>query len=122
MLDFATAHGAQTRFIEYMPLGLGQRWDTSYVSRAEILDRIRPRLAAALQIRQPVANLLERWALGEAAPTVPPEEDWSRAPLTPTAAELLPLPAPWRISATNRLRGLKRLLPLPCAKATIPVA
>lgn len=45
LLDFGAAHGAQIRFIEYMPLGLGQRWESSYVSRAEILDRIQSRLA-----------------------------------------------------------------------------
>jgi cyclic pyranopterin phosphate synthase len=46
ILDFAAEHGAQARFIEYMPLGLGQRWSSSYVSRAEILERIAPRLGA----------------------------------------------------------------------------
>jgi cyclic pyranopterin phosphate synthase len=53
MLDFAAAHGAQVRFIEYMPLGLGQRWASSYVSRAEILERIRPHLAAESPRQQP---------------------------------------------------------------------
>jgi cyclic pyranopterin phosphate synthase len=45
MVEFAAAQGAQARFIEYMPLGLAQRWDASYVPRAEILDRIRSLLA-----------------------------------------------------------------------------
>lgn len=45
MIEFAATHGAQARFIEYMPLGIGQRWASSYVPRAEILDRIRIRLA-----------------------------------------------------------------------------
>ena len=53
ILDFAAAHGARARFIEYMPLGLGQRWEASYVSRAEILERIRPRLAAEPPRNQP---------------------------------------------------------------------
>ncbi len=53
MLDFAAAHGAQIRFIEYMPLGLAQRWASSYVSRAEILERIHPQLAAELPRHQP---------------------------------------------------------------------
>lgn len=53
MLDFGAAAGAQIRFIEYMPLGLGQRWETSYVSRDEILDRIRPRVASEPARRQP---------------------------------------------------------------------
>lgn len=46
MLAFAADHGAQVRFIEYMPLGLGQRWQACYVSRSEILERIGPQLAA----------------------------------------------------------------------------
>jgi cyclic pyranopterin phosphate synthase len=63
MLDFAAAHGAQVRFIEYMPLGLGQRWASSYVSRAEILERIRPRLAAEPPHRQP-GDTATYYALG----------------------------------------------------------
>lgn len=53
MLEFAAVHGAQVRFIEYMPLGLGQRWEASYVSRAEILERIRAHLAPEPERRQP---------------------------------------------------------------------
>lgn len=53
ILDFAGAHAAQVRFIEYMPLGLGQRWESSYVPRDEILDRIRPYLADAAPSRRP---------------------------------------------------------------------
>lgn len=45
LLDFAAEQQAQVRFIEYMPLGLGRRWESSYVPRAEILDRIRLYLA-----------------------------------------------------------------------------
>ena len=53
MLDFATENGAQARFIEYMPLGLGKHWASSYVSRAEILERLRPRLAASPPRQEP---------------------------------------------------------------------
>lgn len=53
MLDFAAAQGAQARFIEYMPLGLAQRWESSYVSRAEMLERIRTRLKAEPPRQQP---------------------------------------------------------------------
>jgi cyclic pyranopterin phosphate synthase len=53
MLQFAAAHGVQVRFIEYMPLGIGRRWAASYVSRAEILDHIRPHLAPTPPHRQP---------------------------------------------------------------------
>jgi cyclic pyranopterin phosphate synthase len=53
MLDFGTASGAQIRFIEYMPFGLGQRWESTYVSRNEILARIRPYLAGQPARRQP---------------------------------------------------------------------
>ena len=53
LLDFATAHGAQARFIEYMPLGVGQRWASSYVPRSEILNRIGAYLAPAPPQRRP---------------------------------------------------------------------
>lgn len=52
MLDFAANHAAQVRFIEYMPLGLGRRWESSYVPRSQILERIRPCLADAAPRRQ----------------------------------------------------------------------
>jgi len=45
VIEFAARHGAQARFIEYMPLGIGQRWASSYVPRAEILGRIGAQLA-----------------------------------------------------------------------------
>ena len=53
ILDFAATHGAQVRFIEYMPLGIGQRWEASYVSRNEILHRIRSHLAPGAPFRRP---------------------------------------------------------------------
>jgi cyclic pyranopterin phosphate synthase len=53
VIEFAATHGAQARFIEYMPLGVGQYWASSYVARAEILDRIRDRLAGAPPRRRP---------------------------------------------------------------------
>jgi len=53
MLDFAADKDAQVRFIEYMPLGLGQRWESSYVSRAEILERIRDHLSPEPPRREP---------------------------------------------------------------------
>lgn len=53
ILDFAAAQGAHARFIEYMPLGVGQHWDSSYVSRDEILERIRPYLKDEPARRQP---------------------------------------------------------------------
>lgn len=53
ILDFAAEQGAQVRFIEYMPLGVGQRWESSYVSRSEILERIRPYLKDEPPRRQP---------------------------------------------------------------------
>jgi len=53
MIDFAAGHGAQARFIEYMPLGLAERWASSYVGRDEILARIGPRLTDTPVRRQP---------------------------------------------------------------------
>jgi cyclic pyranopterin phosphate synthase len=52
ILDFAAQHAAQVRFIEYMPLGLGQRWESSYVPRRQILERIRSCLADVTPRRQ----------------------------------------------------------------------
>jgi cyclic pyranopterin phosphate synthase len=53
MLDFGAALGAQIRFIEYMPLGMGQRWQTTYVPRAEILERIAVHLTPEPPRRRP---------------------------------------------------------------------
>jgi GTP 3',8-cyclase len=53
ILEFAAQQGAQVRFIEYMPLGVGQRWESSYVSRSEILARIESHLEDAPPRRQP---------------------------------------------------------------------
>ena len=53
MLAFAAAAGAQARFIEYMPLGIGRRWESSYISRAEILERIRAYLTPDPPRQQP---------------------------------------------------------------------
>lgn len=53
VLDFAAAHGARARFIEYMPLGLGKRWTLSYVPHREILERIRSRLTGDPPRRNP---------------------------------------------------------------------
>ncbi|MBI3786228.1 MAG: GTP 3',8-cyclase MoaA [Deltaproteobacteria bacterium] len=53
ILDFAASYGAQVRFIEYMPLGLGQRWERSYVSRAEILASLHDRLSGDPPSRRP---------------------------------------------------------------------
>jgi len=53
VLDFAALYAAQVRFIEYMPLGLGQRWESSYVPRPEILARIRSYLTDVVPQRRP---------------------------------------------------------------------
>jgi cyclic pyranopterin phosphate synthase len=53
LVAFAAHHGAQARFIEYMPLGIGERWDDAYVSRAEILARLRPLLADTMPRQSP---------------------------------------------------------------------
>ncbi len=53
LLEFGISAGAQVRFIEYMPLGRGQRWEESYVARNEILERIRSFLAPQEARRQP---------------------------------------------------------------------
>ncbi len=53
MLEFAAARGAQVRFIEYMPIGAGRQWGSSYVARAEILERIRAHLTPEPPRHQP---------------------------------------------------------------------
>jgi cyclic pyranopterin phosphate synthase len=53
LLEFASRHGAQTRFIEYMPLGGSARWHSSFVSRAEILGRIESFLVGGPPRHQP---------------------------------------------------------------------
>ncbi len=53
LLEFAVEQGAQARFIEYMPLGMGQRWGSAYVTRTDILGRIAPYLATDSPRRQP---------------------------------------------------------------------
>jgi cyclic pyranopterin phosphate synthase len=53
MLDYARDADAQVRFIEYMPLGMAQKWTRSYVACGEILERIRPHLADEPARRQP---------------------------------------------------------------------
>jgi cyclic pyranopterin phosphate synthase len=53
MIEFTSNAGAQVRFIEYMPLGIGRRWESSYISRTEILERIRPQLKHEPPRQQP---------------------------------------------------------------------
>ncbi|MFI5396406.1 MAG: GTP 3',8-cyclase MoaA [Candidatus Binatia bacterium] len=64
ILEFAAEQGAQVRFIEYMPLGVGQRWESSYVSRAEILERIRPHLMAEEPPRRQPGDTATYYVLG----------------------------------------------------------
>lgn len=63
ILEFASAEGVQARLIEYMPLGLGERWASSYVSRAEILARLRPWLATDVPPRHRPGDTAGYYAL-----------------------------------------------------------
>jgi len=53
IVRYAAGNGLTPRLIEYMPLGWGRRWDTSFVPAAEILERIRPLLADGAPRRNP---------------------------------------------------------------------
>ena len=94
ILDFAAAHGAQARFIEYMPLGLGERWDTSYVARTEMLDRIRPYLAPHTPRRQP----------GDAATYYPLAAGGEVGVISPVSCRFCDLCNRLRLTADGRLR------------------
>jgi cyclic pyranopterin phosphate synthase len=61
LLDFARAHGAEVRFIEYMDVGGATRWSSdAVVSRADILARIAAHVG-------PVVPLAERATTGAVA-------------------------------------------------------
>jgi cyclic pyranopterin phosphate synthase len=94
MLDFAAAQGAQVRFIEYMPLGLGRRWQSSYVSRAGILERIRWRLAAEPPRHQP----------GDTATYYPLRAGGEVGLISPVSCRFCALCNRLRLTADGRLR------------------
>ncbi len=53
IVAYASAKSLTPRFIEYMPMGWGRRWQDSFVPASEILDRIRPLLSGAPPHRIP---------------------------------------------------------------------
>jgi cyclic pyranopterin phosphate synthase len=94
MLAFGAAHGAQVRFIEYMPLGIGQRWASSYVPRAEILDRIGALLASEPPRCQP----------GEAAIYYALRDGGEVGVISPVSCRFCDLCNRLRLTADGRLR------------------
>jgi len=94
IVEFAARHDAQARFIEYMPLGLGERWNTSYVQRAEILERLRPLLADA----QP------RHRSGEAASYYALAGGGEVGVISPVSCRFCDLCNRLRVTADGRLR------------------
>ena len=94
MLDFAAAQGAQVRFIEYMPLGVGRRWDSSYVSRDEILERIGGHLSPEPPRRQP----------GEAAVYYALRQGGEVGVISPVSCRFCDLCNRLRLTADGRLR------------------
>jgi cyclic pyranopterin phosphate synthase len=94
LLDFAVEYGAQARFIEYMPLGIGQRWQSSFVGRAEILERIRPRLAAGEPSRRP----------GDTATYYPLRTGGEVGLISPVSCRFCDLCNRLRLTADGRLR------------------
>ena len=95
MLDFASAHGAQARFIEYMPLGIGQRWEASYVPRAEILERIQSYLADGPPRRRP----------GDTASYYPLRAGGEVGVISPVSCRFCDLCNRLRLTADGRLRN-----------------
>ena len=98
LIEFAAAHGAQARFIEYMPLGIGQRWASSYVPRAEILDRIRARLAPA-----PLAGAPRRRA-GDTATYYALRDGGEVGVISPVSCRFCDICNRLRLTADGRLR------------------
>ena len=94
MLEFGAAHGAQVRFIEYMPLGIGQRWASSYVPRSEILERIGQQLAPEPPRRQP----------GEAAMYYALRDGGEVGVISPVSCRFCDLCNRLRLTADGRLR------------------
>lgn len=93
MLAFGAASGAQVRFIEHMPLGLGQRWDTTYVSREEMLQRIRPYVCGDAR-RQP----------GDTATYYPLRAGGEVGIISPVSCRFCDLCNRLRLTADGRLR------------------
>lgn len=94
LLEFAARHGAQARFIEYMPLGVGERWGSSYVSRAEILACLRPLLADAPPYRRP----------GDTASYYPLAAGGEVGVISPVSCRFCDLCNRLRLTADGRLR------------------
>jgi len=70
LVEFASAHGAELRFIEQMPLDSGHTWDrTSMVTRAEILDALAERWELS-EIPGRGGAPAERWRLDGGPATV----------------------------------------------------
>jgi cyclic pyranopterin phosphate synthase len=94
MLDFGAASSAQVRFIEYMPLGRGQRWEQTYVARDEILERIRSHLAPQPPRRQP----------GDTATYYPLRSGGEVGVISPVSCRFCDLCNRLRLTADGRLR------------------
>lgn len=117
LLAFAARHDAQVRFIEYMPLGLGERWRSSYVSRAEILERLRPLLADAPP-RRATGDTASYYALADGGEV---------GVISPVSCRFCDLCNRLRLTADGRLRPCltnegevdlrAALRPVPCAEA-----
>jgi cyclic pyranopterin phosphate synthase len=94
MLEFGASVGAQVRFIEYMPLGVGQRWESSYVSRAEILRRIESHLLDRAPRHQP----------GDTASYYPLRGGGEAGVISPVSCRFCDLCNRLRLTSDGRLR------------------
>ena len=117
MVEFAKAHGAEIRFIEYMDVGGATRWSTDQVvSRDEILARLATHYGSAVPLEENSSAPADRYQLGDgttmgiiASTTAPFCKDCDRSRLTADGMWLmclyatrgLDLRGPMRAGATN---------------------
>ena len=117
MVEFAKAHGAEIRFIEYMDVGGATRWSVEQVvSRDEILSVLAAHYGSALPLLEASSAPADRYRLGDgttigiiASTTAPFCQDCDRSRLTADgmwflclyATRGLDLRGPLRAGATN---------------------
>lgn len=118
MVEFAKAHSAEIRFIEYMDVGGATRWSVEQVvSRDEILSVLAAHYGSALPLLEASSAPADRYRLGDgttigiiASTTAPFCQDCDRSRLTADgmwflclyATRGLDLRGPLRAGATNQ--------------------
>jgi cyclic pyranopterin phosphate synthase len=113
MVEYARAHDAEVRFIEYMDVGGATRWSADQVvSRAQILDVLRSAFGAVEPILEPSSAPAERFRLPDgttvgivASTTAPFCRTCDRGRLTADGMWLLCLYATAGLDLRTPLRG-----------------